>query len=171
MSFSIRRIVRVKKTRDDAILPSVSEGNVGFDLYLPSKSMKTYLKPGRVTRIDIGLAFATDMSYSMASAPSSTDGKATPIVPFFKVEGRSGLASKGIFPVGGIIDPSYRGEIGILIFNLTENDYVFLPGERIAQLVCYHTLAPLGSSEVVFEEVDWVEKSDRNDNGFGSSGA
>jgi dUTP pyrophosphatase len=92
------------------------------------------------------------------------------IVPFFKIEGRSGLASKGIFPVGGIIDPSYRGEICVLLFNSTESSCSFNSGDRVAQLVCYHSLAPLEGSQVTFEIVDDVVSTDRGDKGFGSSG-
>jgi dUTPase len=141
---------------------------VGYDLTTP---VRVELFPGEVTRIDVGLILADDMDYSLAGPVSSFDGKAATLVPFFKVEGRSGLASKGIFPVGGIIDPSYRGELGVLLFNSTKNSFVLEKGARIAQLVCYHTLSPLRNSEVVFDEVKEVAPSDRDDRGFGSSGA
>ncbi len=163
----VRRVIKVKKTRPDAVLPKASSGNVGYDLTTP---VKVELFPGEVTRVDVGLVLADDMDYSLAPPLSGFDGKAAPVVPFFKVEGRSGLASKGIFPVGGIIDPSYRGEVGVLLFNSTKKSFVLEKGARIAQLVCYHTLSPLRNSEVVFDEVKEVTPSDRNDRGFGSSG-
>lgn len=164
---TVRRVIKIKKTRDDAIIPTPSDGNVGYDLTTPAK---IELFPGEVTRIDVGLILADDMDYSLAGPVSGFDGKAATLVPFFKIEGRSGLASKGIFPVGGIIDPSYRGEIGVLLFNSTKKSFVLEKGARIAQLVCYHTLSPLRNSEVVFDEVKDVVPSDRNDSGFGSSG-
>lgn len=167
-NIAIRRIIKIKKTREDAIIPVSSEGNVGYDISTP---FRVELLPGEVTKIDVGLILADDMDYSLAPPLSAFVGKASPVVPFFKVEGRSGLASKGIFPVGGIIDPSYRGEIGVMLFNSTKNSFVLEKGARIAQLVCYHTLSPLKNSEVVFDEVKDVVPSDRNTRGFGSSGA
>lgn len=164
----VRRVIKIKKTREDAVIPVPSDGNVGYDLSTPDR---VELPPETVTRIDVGLILADDMDYSLAGPVSGFDGKAATLVPFFKVEGRSGLASKGIFPVGGIIDPSYRGEIGVLLFNSTKKSFVLEKGARCAQLVCYHTLSPLRNSEVVFDEVKEVVPSDRNDSGFGSSGA
>lgn len=163
----IRRIIKVKKKRAEAIVPKVSTGNVGFDLATPAT---VTLLPRRVTKIDIGLAIADDMSFSVAPPYSAFVGKSAPVVPFFKIEGRSSLALKGIFPVGGIIDPSYRGEIGVLLYNSTDSEYKFEAGDRVAQLVCYHALAPLSNSEVAFEEVKDLVPSDRNDQGFGSTG-
>lgn len=160
------RKVKVKKLDDEAIIPTVSQGNVGFDLSCISY---TTLLPGKVTKISTGLAFADSLGYSLIGEKLAA--KAIGVVPFFKIEGRSGLASKGIFPVGGIIDPSYRGEICVLLFNSTDYNYNFHCGERIAQLVCYHSLSPLDGSQISFEEVMEVSQSDRGDKGFGSSGA
>lgn len=162
-------VVKVKLLDPRSDPPVVSEGNVGFDI----KSIEDVkLSPGKVTKLKTGLALAASIGYGFSQAPrllsmSSEMG----LVPFFKIEGRSGLAAKGIFPVGGIVDPSYRGEICVLLFNSTEEEYVVKEKDRIAQLVCYHTLAPLEGSQVLFQVVEDVAPSDRGDKGFGSSGA
>ena len=95
-------------------------------------------------------------------------------VPFLKIEGRSGLAAKGIFPVGGIVDPRYRGEILVVLTNLGtdhQDGYQFYTGDRIAQLVCYFTLANVNPYlNVSILEATEVGKSTRGAAGFGSSG-
>src|SRR5947209_2425562 len=54
------------------------------------------------------------------------------------IEDRSGLASKGITTVGGVIDTGYRGEIRVLIGNLSSEPYQIRAGVRIAQLRIVH---------------------------------
>ena len=81
-----------------------------------------------------------------------------------KVEGRSGMGFKhGIMPHPGIIDNGYRGDAGIKLYNLTDNDYLVSAGDRIAQFVVYKNFS------VIVEEGETVN-SDRGSNGFGSSG-
>lgn len=167
--FKLARVAKIKLLDPRAELPSVSEGNVGFDI----RSLdRVTLAPGKVTKIKTGVSFADDMGFSWSGdAVIGQNHKHVGIVPFFKIEGRSGLASKGIFPVGGIIDPSYRGEIIVLLFNSTEEVHVVQEKDRIAQLVCYHTLAPLEASQIVFQAVENVTQTARGDNGLGSSGS
>jgi dUTP pyrophosphatase len=63
----------------------------------------------------------------------------------------------------GTIDPGYRGEIRVVMFNLGANDYVIEKWDRIAQLIVAR-----------YESIDWEEgelsDSVRGDGGFGSSG-
>jgi len=85
-----------------------------------------------------------------------------------KVEGRSGLSVKGVFPVGGIIDPTYRGEIGIVLANVSGKDYKIAQGDRIAQLVVYVVNTSFSLNMV---EVDAITPNyERGEQGFGSSG-
>lgn len=164
------RKVKVKKLVPGAVIPVPSEGNVGFDV---SATEAVVLRSGQVTKVPTGIAFADNLGHAVADAMSpvlANNSKVAGVVPFFKVEGRSGLASRGIFPVGGIIDPSYRGEVIVLLFNSTADDYSVKVGDRVAQLVCYHTLAPLGGSQIEFQEVTDLVESDRGDKGFGSTG-
>jgi len=81
-----------------------------------------------------------------------------------QIEGRSGLASKGVFPVGGIIDSNYRGEIKVMLqFLGTSQFYHIKDGDKIAQLVLRENIP----STVEF--VDELSDTDRGEDGFGSS--
>ena len=84
-----------------------------------------------------------------------------------QVRPRSGLAfKKGITVLNspGTIDADYRGEIGVLLVNLSSKPFVIEDGERIAQLV-------LASHEQAqWQEVEILEDSDRGQGGFGSTG-
>lgn len=78
---------------------------------------------------------------------------------------RSGLAIKnGVFVTGGIIDSNYTGEIRVILNNSSENSIKINNGDKIAQAA----LIPI--EHINFESVDTLEETDRNDNGFGSSG-
>ena len=84
-----------------------------------------------------------------------------------QIRPRSGLAMKnGISLVNtpGTIDPDYRGEIGIIVINLSDSEFVLNPGERIAQMVVCKF------ERVKWEKVDDLSLSQRGDGGFGSTG-
>ncbi|MBO7321777.1 MAG: dUTP diphosphatase [Bacteroidales bacterium] len=84
-----------------------------------------------------------------------------------QIRPRSGLAAKhGISIVNspGTIDADYRGEIKVILVNLSKEDFTINPGERIAQMVIAR-----------YEKVEWVEveqlsESERGAGGFGSTG-
>jgi dUTP pyrophosphatase len=78
---------------------------------------------------------------------------------------RSGLAVKhGIHVGAGVIDEDYRGNVGVLLMNLSDVPFVFSKGDRIAQLV----VKTYESVDVM--EVSELDQSDRGQNGYGSSG-
>ena len=78
---------------------------------------------------------------------------------------RSGLADKyGLHVLAGVIDNGYRGELEILLVNLSHQSMQILPGDRIAQAI----LVPLIDAEV--EEVDELSETERGEKGFGASG-
>ena len=84
-----------------------------------------------------------------------------------QVRPRSGLALRhGITCINspGTIDADYRGEIQVLLVNLSSEPYTLRRGERIAQLV----VAPVVRAEL--EEVDTLPTTVRGDGGFGSTG-
>ena len=84
-----------------------------------------------------------------------------------QVRPRSGLAIKHgltVLNAPGTIDADYRGEIGVPIINLSEEDYVIQPGERIAQMVI--TIY----AKVEFAEVKELTHTERGEGGFGSTG-
>lgn len=84
-----------------------------------------------------------------------------------QVRPRSGLAAKKgitVLNAPGTIDADYRGEIGVILVNLSNEDYTIENGERIAQLIiAKHERAN-------WEEVDVLDDTDRGSGGFGSTG-
>jgi dUTP pyrophosphatase len=80
------------------------------------------------------------------------------------VADRSSLAKRGVKTAGGVIDAGYRGEIHIVLWNISGEPVELKAGERIAQLLILPMIAP----PVV--EVSTLETSARGHKGFGSSG-
>ena len=80
------------------------------------------------------------------------------------VEDRSGLAVKGITTLAGVIDPGYRGEIKVVLINITDAPIPLAAGDRIAQLRIVRKI------EATFEEVDDLDATHRGEGGFGSTG-
>lgn len=78
---------------------------------------------------------------------------------------RSGLASKGLICVGGILDEDYTGEVIVIMLNTTDNYLSINNGDRIAQMA----IRPYYQGE--FEEVDKLDKTERGLAGLGSTGA
>ena len=143
MSEQIPNLI-VSKLSDIAIIPK--RGSLyaaGLDLYTPTAGI---VEPGQ--RLLVKLDIAIEL-------PSGTFGHILP---------RSGLALKNGIHIGaGVIDEDYRGNVGVLLFNLGEEPYVFNVGDRIAQLV----VKPYTRVNV-FENV--LSESQRGSGGFGSSG-
>ncbi|KAB7528701.1 dUTP diphosphatase [Flagellimonas olearia] len=84
-----------------------------------------------------------------------------------QVRPRSGLAAKkgiSVLNAPGTIDADYRGEVGVILVNLSSEAFVVENGERIAQMV----LAKHERAE--WEEVDSLSETDRGAGGFGSTG-
>ena len=84
-----------------------------------------------------------------------------------QVRPRSGLAAKKgitVLNAPGTIDADDRGEIGVILVNLSDEEFVVHDGERIAQLVIAR------HEQAVWEETDSLEESDRGSGGFGSTG-
>ncbi len=151
--------IKFKRMSETAKLPTaIRAGDIGFDVYCDEDFL---LMPGNVKKVKTNIQLA-DMP--------TMDNDRNRI--FIKIEGRSGLSAKGIFPTGGIIDCSYRGEIGVVLNMVSNPDsgprgIEFKCGDRIAQLVVYK-VATMG--EVVMEETDTVTDTNRGSAGFGSSG-
>lgn len=84
-----------------------------------------------------------------------------------QVRPRSGLAAKKgvtVLNAPGTIDADYRGEVGVILVNLSDQPFTIENGERIAQLV-------LARHEVIeWQEADSLESSERGAGGFGSTG-
>ena len=84
-----------------------------------------------------------------------------------QVRPRSGLAAKHgitVLNTPGTIDADYRGEIKVILVNLSNTPFEIVPGERIAQMVVAR------HERVEWEEVDTLDETERGAGGFGSTG-
>jgi len=84
-----------------------------------------------------------------------------------QVRPRSGLAAKKgitVLNAPGTVDADYRGEIGVILVNLSNEDFVIEDGERVAQLVIAK------HEQASWEEVEVLSETDRGEGGFGSTG-
>ena len=142
-------VIQIKKLHPSARIPRyMTELAAGMDICALPESAVT-LKPGERCLVPTGLAFAVSPGYEIQVRP------------------RSGLAIKhGIALVNspGTIDADYRGEVGIILINLGEDDFVIQPGDRIAQLI----VAPV--CQALLEEVSTLSDTARGAGGFGHTG-
>ena len=136
---------KIKLLADDVKVPAHGRlGDAGLDLY---SREEVVLKPGERHLFKLG--FAIEIPSDMVAL----------------IWDRSGMATKfGIHSMAGVIDSNYRGEIGILLLNTTDQDYEFKVGDKIAQML----IQKYESTE--FEIVDELADSERGDAGFLSSG-
>ena len=84
-----------------------------------------------------------------------------------QVRPRSGLAAKRVITVlnsPGTVDADYRGEIGVILVNLSNEDFLIKDGERIAQLIIAK------HEQITWKEVSILDKTERGEGGFGSTG-
>ena len=84
-----------------------------------------------------------------------------------QIRPRSGLAAKFGVTVAnapGTVDADYRGEVKVILVNLSKDPFVINPGERIAQMVIAKY------EKIEWEEVEELGDTERGDGGFGSTG-
>lgn len=135
----------IKRLNDKAILPiRGTEKSIGYDLYATEDFIIGEL--GR-DLIPTGIAI---------QLPPNTYGQIAP---------RSSLAlNHGLQTGAGIIDEDYRGEIKVLLFNLSKDVYYGKKGDKIAQLIIHDiTYYPT-------QEVQSINETKRGIKGFGSTG-
>jgi dUTP pyrophosphatase len=130
-----------------AILPTyASEGASGLDLRTPET---VELLPFERKLVWTGIHMAIPNGYEAQTRP------------------RSGLALKkgvSIINTPGTIDSDYRGEIGVILINLSPNIVLLESGERIAQLV----ICPVEKATLI--QTESLESTSRGEGGFGSTG-
>lgn len=138
--------MKFKRLKQDAILPlRAHEGDAGLDLVSPSTVV---LAPQERKLVMLGFSVAISEGFSGLVCP------------------RSGLAAKSgvtVLNAPGIIDSSYRGEVGVILINLSNENVVLPAGSRIAQLL----LVPINSPKP--EWVDNLGDTERGKGGFGST--
>ena len=84
-----------------------------------------------------------------------------------QVRPRSGLAAKygiSVLNAPGTVDADYRGEVKVILVNLSNEPITVTPGERVAQMVVARY------EKVEWEEVEILDETDRGEGGFGSTG-
>lgn len=120
---------------------------------------------------NLKLTLGNDIAEEITLAPGERrlikTGVALELNPgtFADVRGRSGLAFKqGIAILGGIIDSDYRGDIGVILLNTSDENFVVRHGDRIAQLI----ITPYIRG--VFVQADSLDETSRGGDGFGSTG-
>ena len=125
-----------------------TKGSAGMDLRANLDQSIT-LKPLERAMIPTGLSMALPEGYEAQVRP------------------RSGLAAKKgitVLNTPGTIDADYRGEIKVILINLSGEDFIVEDGERIAQMVI------ASFEQIKWEEADILETTSRGTGGFGSTG-
>ncbi len=136
--------ISIFRVSQEAVLPTRAHpDDAGLDLY---GLEDIFLEPGKGKVAKTGIAVALVVGYVGLVAD------------------RSSLAKRGVKTAGGVIDAGYRGEIHILLWNLSNEVIHLKAGERIAQLL----ILPIATPAVV--EVSQLDETLRGVKGFGSTG-
>ena len=125
-----------------------TEGAAGMDLRANIDAAIT-LKPLERAIVKTGLFIALPVGFEAQVRP------------------RSGLAAKKgitVLNAPGTVDADYRGEIGVILVNLSNDDFIINDGERIAQLIIAK------HERVNWQEVTILSETERGAGGFGSTG-
>ena len=141
--------ILVKKFDKNIKLPTYkTAGSSGMDLVAYIKN-KITINPGKTAMVPTGIAVAVPKNYEIQIRP------------------RSGLAAKksiSVLNTPGTIDSDYRGEIKIILINLSKKSFVIKSGDRVAQMI----LCPVAKGKL--REVKNLPKTVRDKGGFGSTG-
>ena len=135
----------IQKLHPDAKVPTRAyEHDAGLDLTTIEAHV---LKPGEGRIFKTGLAFALEPGYVGL------------------IWDRSSMGKRGIKTLGGVIDSGYRGEVGVILWNISPEPQEIKVGERIAQLLVQAVATP----QTI--ESQNLSETARGAGGFGSSGA
>ena len=137
----------VQRLSNSAKLPSYAHhGDAGMDLYADETVV---IKPNERKLVSTGIKIALEYGYEAQVRP------------------KSGLAIEhgiGLLNTPGTIDAGYRGEVKVIVINLGHKEYKIEKGKKIAQLVVQKV------ENATIEEVKDLDKTSRNESGFGSTG-
>ena len=139
--------VKFRAVKNDVKIPTKStEGAACYDAYCPTTEHP--LMPGENRVINLGFQVEVPRGYEL------------------QVRCRSGYAVRGIIVANGVgcIDSDYRGDVGVILQNLSNAIQPINKGDRVCQLKL--SLAP----EIEWEEVDVIQETQRGSGGFGSTG-
>ena len=137
--------IRIKKTHQEATIPKYAlPDDAGMDFFALET---TILLPNERKAIATGISMAIPKGYVGL------------------IWDKSGIAAKfGIKTMAGVIDSGYRGEIKIVMHNLSTEPYTFEKGTKVAQML----IQAVEQKNIV--EVDNLEETERGQGGFGSTG-
>ncbi|MEK7130980.1 MAG: dUTP diphosphatase [Patescibacteria group bacterium] len=138
-------LIKFQKILAGAIIPHYAhQGDAGMDIF---SAEETIIKAGEIKNIKTGVKM---------ELPEGFVGL---------VWDKSGLALKnGLKTMAGVIDASYRGEIIIVLANLSNQDYKIEKGQKIAQMLIQKV------EQVKIEEARELSETKRGEDGFGSTG-
>ena len=141
--------IQIKKLSSEVLTPKYeTAGSSGMDIAAFIEK-DIIINPGDKTLVPTGFSLSVPQGYEVQIRP------------------RSGLAAKKgitVLNTPGTIDSDYRGEIKVILINLSKDVFVIKNGERIAQMV----ICPI--EQVTVEEVKELSETDRGTSGFGSTG-
>lgn len=136
-----------KRIHPDAVLPAYAhKSDAGMDVRSVADIV---IAPGKRALVPTGLVMLLPPGYEAQVRP------------------RSGLALKNgvtVLNTPGTIDSGYRGEVGVILANFGDTDFVVKKGDKIAQIV----IAPVTQPDIV--ESETIDSTDRGAGGFGSTG-
>lgn len=137
--------IKIKKLNAQAILPqAMRPGDAAVDLYACADAE---LAPGQRANISTGIAVALPEAY------------------WGSIRDRGGLAAQhGLHTLAGVLDANYRGEIIVVMINLSQEKYQIKTGDRIAQMIIQK------HETVEWQEVEDLGESNRGQGRFSSSG-
>lgn len=140
-------IIDLVKNVEDAVIPKLATaGSAGADLCAVNDIL---LYPGETKLVKTGINISIPLGYAGF------------------VCSRSGLALKqNVFVLNapGIVDSDYTGDVGVILHNASEDRFTIKKGDRVAQLLI------VKCENFVFNEVKELNKTERGDGGFGSTG-
>lgn len=136
--------LKVKKVQMDAKLPQYGHtGDAGLDLF---SSIDFVLEKGQVEAIPSGIKVAIPDGYVGL------------------IWDKSGVSLKGVHRLAGVIDSGYRGEVKVVMINLSDKPFAIDKGMKIAQML----VQPITLVRVV--EAEDLDNTSRGEGGFGSTG-
>ncbi|WP_139542914.1 dUTP diphosphatase [Helicobacter pylori] len=139
--------IKIQKIHPNALIPEYqTEGSSGFDLHAAEE---VTIKPHSVGLVKIGICLSLEVGYEL------------------QVRTRSGLALNHqvmVLNSPGTVDNDYRGEIKVILANLSDKDFKVQVGDRIAQGVVQKTY------KAEFIECERLDETSRGSGGFGSTG-
>ena len=136
--------LKVKRIRPQTKLPSYGHpGDAGLDLF---SSEDHLLRPGEVRPVQTGIQVAI---------PRGHVGL---------IWDKSGISLRGVHRLAGVVDAGYRGEVQVVMVNLSREPYEIKAGMKIAQML----IQPIVEINVV--EAENLDDTSRGEGGFGSIG-